>query len=41
MLFLLVSKNETYIHLKQAFYLLTKTWDYGGSVFGAEVAQTE
>ena len=31
-------KNETNIHLEQAFYLLTKTWKYGGCVFGTEKA---
>ena len=29
---LLVEKIETNIHLEQPFYLLTKTWKYGGSV---------
>ena len=35
---LLVGKMETNIHLEQPFYLLTKTWKYGGSVLGTEVA---
>ena len=29
---------ETNIHLEEPFYLLTKTWKYGGCVFGPEVA---
>ena len=29
---------ESIIHLEQAFHSLTKTWKYGGSVFGTEVA---
>ena len=28
----------TNIHLEQPFYLLTKTWKLGGSVFGTKVA---
>ena len=32
-------KIETNIHLEQPFYLLTKTWKHGGSVFGTEVAR--
>ena len=32
-------KIETKIHLEQPFYLLTKTWKYGGSVFGTQVAR--
>ena len=35
---LLVEENETYKHIEQQFYLLTKTWKYGGSVFGTEVS---
>ena len=30
--------KQTNIHLQQPFYLLTKTWKYGGRVFGKEVA---
>ena len=29
---------ESGIHFGYLFYLLTKTWKYGGSVFGTEVA---
>ena len=35
---LLVEEIETYKYIKQYFYLLTKTWKYGGSVFGTEIA---
>ena len=31
-------KIETNIHLEEPLYLLTKTWKYGGCVFGSEVA---
>ena len=31
-------KIKTNIHLEEPFYLLTKTWKYGGCVFGSEVA---
>ena len=31
-------KIENNIHLEQPFYLLTKTWKYGGSVFGTDFA---
>ena len=30
---------ETNKYLKQPLYLFTKTWKYGGSVFGTEVAE--
>ena len=36
--FLNWGKNETNIHLEEPFYLLTKTWKYGGCVFGPAVA---
>ena len=38
-IFVLVEKNETYIHLEQSFYILTKTWMYGCSVFDTEAAR--
>ena len=31
-------KIETNMHLEELFYLLTKTWQYGGCVCGQEVA---
>ena len=36
--FFLVEKIEPNIHLEQFFYLLRKTWKYGGSVIVTEVA---
>ena len=40
MYFLMVEKCETNIHndLEQPFYWLTRTWVYGGSVFGTKAA---
>ena len=36
--FYIGKKIETNIHLEEPFYLLTKTWKYGGCVFGPEAA---
>ena len=36
--FCISGTNESNIHLKQLVYLHPKTWKYGGSVFGIEVA---
>ena len=44
MYFFIGGKIETNIYLAQPFYLVTKTWKYGGSVFDTQVAgraQTE
>ena len=38
-IFVLVEKLETNLHLEEPYYLLTKTWAYGGSVFGTEIAR--
>ena len=43
-MFLLVVKIEADILLEQRIHLLTKSWKYGGCMFGTEVAggaQTE
>ena len=37
-IFYIGEKIETNIHLEEPYYLLTKTWKYGGCVFGLEVA---
>ena len=39
-IFYIGEKIETniHVHLEEPFYLFTKTWEYGGCVFGPDIA---